>query len=175
MAEIDHTAINQRKKTLIIINYDIYQLKNDSSLHSIRFANTKFMNIQNIFIDAGNYNKVYSDAVGNESAAGKKSTDEVLKNLYEKFNMRHPADFRGHSLSVSDVVVLHGNSVVTAHFCNSYRFRQISELIQPDVFVNLDSSGITEHGILSKAIISRAGNSIWWKVMNSGETPTTSL
>lgn len=103
-----------------MINYDIYQLKDDPSLHSIRFANTKFMNTHNIPIDAGNYDKVYSGTVDNESAAGKKSTDEVLESLYEKFNMRHPADFRGHSLSVSDVVVLHDNGVVTAHFCDSY-------------------------------------------------------
>ena len=43
-----------------MINYDIYQLKDDPSLHSIRFANTKFMNTHNIPIDAGNYDKVYS-------------------------------------------------------------------------------------------------------------------
>lgn len=41
-----------------MINYDIYQLKDDPSLHSIRFANTKFMNTHNIPIDAGNYDKV---------------------------------------------------------------------------------------------------------------------
>ena len=129
-----------------MINYDIYQLKDDPSLHSIRFANTKFMNTHNIPIDAGNYDKVYSGNVDNESAAGKKSTDEVLESLYEKFNMRHPADFRGHSLSVSDVVVLHDNGVVTAHFCDSYGFTQIPEFIQPDAFVNLDSSGIAVSG-----------------------------
>ena len=64
-----------------MINYDIYQLKDDPSLHSIRFANTKFMNTHNIPIDAGNYDKVYSGTVDNESAAGKKSTDEVLETI----------------------------------------------------------------------------------------------
>ena len=52
-----------------MINYDIYQLKDDPSLHSIRFANTRFMNTHNIPIDAGNYDKVYSGNVDNESAA----------------------------------------------------------------------------------------------------------
>lgn len=129
-----------------MINYDIYQLKDDPSLHSIRFANTKFMNTHNIPIDAGNYDKVYSGAADNESAAGKKSTDEVLESLYEKFNLRHPADFRGHSLSVSDVVVFHENGVVTAHYCDSYGFTQIPEFVQPDAFVNLESSGIAVSG-----------------------------
>ena len=64
-----------------MINYDIYQLKEDPSLHSIRFANTKFMNAHNIPINAGNYDKIYSGAVDNESstqqlAAGKYSIIE---------------------------------------------------------------------------------------------------
>ena len=129
-----------------MINYDIYQLKEDSSLHPIRFANTKYMNTHNIPINAGNYEKVYSGTVDNENAAGKKSTGEILESLYEKFNLRHPADFRGHSLSVSDVVTLHDNGVVTAHYCDSYGFTQIPEFIQPDAFVNLDSSGIAVSG-----------------------------
>ena len=104
------------------------------------------MNTHNLPIDAGNYDKVYSDVIDNESAAGKKSTGEVLESLYEKFNLRHPADFRGHSLSVSDVVVLHDNGVVTAHYCDSYGFTQIPEFVQPDAFVNLDSSGIAVSG-----------------------------
>ena len=73
-------------------------------------------------------------------------SDEVLESLYEKFNLRHPADFRGHSLSVNDVVVLHDNGVVTAHYCDSYGFTQIPEFVQPDAFVNLDSSGIAVSG-----------------------------
>ena len=129
-----------------MINYDIYQLKEDPTLHSIRFANTKFMNTHNIPIDVKNYDKVYSGTVDNESATGKKSTSEILESLYEKFNLRHPADFRGHSLSVSDIVTLHDNGVVTSHYCDSYGFTQIPEFVQPDAFVNLDSSGIAVSG-----------------------------
>ena len=139
-------SVKSKEGDYVMLNYEIYQLKEDPSLHPIRFANTKFMNTHNLPIDAGNYDKVYSGVVDNESVAGKKSTNEVLESLYEKFNLRHPADFRGHSLSVSDVVTLHDNGVVTAHYCDSYGFTQIPEFVQPDAFVNLDSSGIAVSG-----------------------------
>lgn len=129
-----------------MLNYDIYQLKEEADLHYIRFANTKFLNTHDIPIDAANYNKVYSGAVENEAGGRKKSTGEVLESLYEKFNLRHPADFRGHSLSVSDVVALHDNGVVTAHYCDSYGFTRVPEFVQPDALVNLDSSGIAVSG-----------------------------
>ena len=70
----------------------------------------------------------------------------MLESLYEKFNLRHPADFRGRSLSVSDVVALHDNGVITAHYCDSYGFTQMPEFVQPDALVNLDSSGIAVSG-----------------------------
>ena len=139
-------SVKSKEGDYVMLNYEIYQLKEDPSLHPIRCANTKFMNTHNLPIDAGNYDKVYSGVVDNESVAGKKSTNEVLESLYEKFNLRHPADFRGHSLSVSDVVTLHDNGVVTAHYCDSYGFTQIPEFVQPDAFVNLDSSGIAVSG-----------------------------
>lgn len=129
-----------------MLNYDIYQLKNEAKFHEIRFANTKFLNAHNIPIDAANYNKVYSGTVENEAGGRKKSTGEVLESLYEKFNLHHPADFRGHSLSVSDVVTLHDNGVVTAHYCDSYGFTKVPEFVQPDALVNLHSSGIAVSG-----------------------------
>ena len=129
-----------------MLNYEIYQLKADADLHNIRFANIKFMNSHGIPIEADNYDKVYSGVIDDENGGRKKSTGEVLEILYEKFNLRHPADFRGHSLSVSDVVTLHDNGVVTAHYCDSYGFTQVPEFIQPDAFVNLDSFGIAVSG-----------------------------
>ena len=126
--------------------YDIYQLKEEADLHYIRFANTKFLNAHDIPIDAANYNKVYYGAMENEAGGRKKSTGEMLESLYEKFNLRHPADFRGRSLSVSDVVALHDNGVITAHHCDSYGFTQVPEFVQPDALVNLDSSGIAVSG-----------------------------
>ena len=55
-----------------------------------------------------------------------------LEDIYTKFNIDHPEDFKGHSLSVSDVVVLHQNGQDTAHYVDSYGFQKVSEFTQPE-------------------------------------------
>lgn len=49
---------------------------------------------------------------------------------WERFNIDHPADFKGHSLSVSDIVVLHQNDEDTAHYVDSIGFQQVPEFLQ---------------------------------------------
>ena len=53
-----------------------------------------------------------------------------LEDIYTRFNIDHPKDFKGHSLSVSDVVVLHQNGQDTAHYVDSVGFRQVPEFLQ---------------------------------------------
>ena len=50
--------------------------------------------------------------------------------IRDSFNIDHPKDFKGHSLSVSDVVVLHQNGQDAAHFVDSVGFRQVPEFLQ---------------------------------------------
>ena len=57
------------------------------------------------------YKKVYEGEVQEE-----KNILHTLESIFEKFNLHHPSDFYGHSLSVSDVVVLDGVS----YYCDSY-------------------------------------------------------
>lgn len=54
----------------------------------------------------------------------------ALEDIYRTFNVDYPADFKGHSLSVSDVVVLHQNGQDTAHYCDSVGFQQVPEFLQ---------------------------------------------
>lgn len=50
---------------------------------------------------------------------------ETLEDIYRRFNIDHPEDFKGHSLSVSDVVVLHGNGADTAYYVDSIGFQEL--------------------------------------------------
>ena len=52
--------------------------------------------------------------------------------IYTRFNIDHPADFKGHSLSVSDIVVLHQDGKDTAHYCDRFGFSQVPEFLQPE-------------------------------------------
>ena len=68
-----------------------------------------------------NYEAVYTAPI--EPGTG-------LEDIYTKFNIDHPEDFKGHSLSVSDVVVLHQRGKDTAHYCDSFGFQQVTEFLR---------------------------------------------
>ena len=72
-------------------------------------------------VDKANYELVYSAPLAPETS---------LEDIYTRFNIDHPKDFKGHSLSVSDVVVLHQNGQDTAHYVDSVGFRQVPEFLQ---------------------------------------------
>lgn len=74
-----------------------------------------------------NYELIY---VGNLSELQEQTEGEMLEAIYEKFNIDHPEDYRGHSLSVSDIVVLHQNGKNSAHFVDSFGFTGLSDFMQ---------------------------------------------
>ena len=53
-----------------------------------------------------------------------------LEGIFERFNLDHPKDFKGHSLSVSDVVVLHQNGRDTAYYVDSFGYQQVPEFLR---------------------------------------------
>ena len=61
-----------------------------------------------------------------------------LDDIFERFNIDRLEDFRGHSLSVSDIVVLNDGENVTAHFVDSISFEQL------DHFLNLEEQSLSE-------------------------------
>ena len=110
--------------------YGIYQLKDDPELRQFRFEGTealKRMGITKYNFDAikrENYNLIY---VGELSELQGQTQGETLEAVFEKFNIDHPTDYKGHSLSVSDIVVLHEDGENTAHFVDSFGFTELPE------------------------------------------------
>lgn len=117
------------------IEYDIYQIKQGEQFHGIRFEGTRFLKHAQIPIHPDHYDKIYSDKMNTDKpvTGNKAATSDVLESIYEKFNLYHPADYRGHSLSVSDVVVLHENGHTSAHLCDSFGFVEVPEFLSPVV------------------------------------------
>lgn len=74
-----------------------------------------------------NYELIY---VGNLSELQEQTQGETLEAIYEKFNIAHPEDYRGHSLSVSDIVVLHQYGENSAHFVDSFGFTGLPDFMQ---------------------------------------------
>lgn len=68
---------------------------------------------------ADEYNKVYEGTTENNK---EKTDEEILEILFEIFNVTRPSDFKGHSLSVGDIVVLDKQ----AYICDSFGWNKIN-------------------------------------------------
>ena len=101
-------------------HFSIYQLKDDDSLHYIRFEGLTRLHKEGNEVERDNYNLVYE-------AALKPGTS--LDDLYYEFNMQHPKDFRGHSMSVSDIVVLHKGDEDKAFYVDTFGFTEVPEFL----------------------------------------------
>ena len=55
--------------------------------------------------------------------------------IYQRFNVDHPADFKGHSLSVSDIVALKQNGAVSCHYVDSIGFRELPNFLKPENYL----------------------------------------
>ena len=112
--------------------YGIYQLKDDPELDKFRFTGTeslKRMGITKDNFDAvlpENYKLVY---MGELAELQGQTQSETLEAIYTKFNIDHPADYKAHSLSVSDIVVLHEDGENSAHFVDSFGFTELPKFM----------------------------------------------
>lgn len=91
-----------KQENITDATYSIYQLKRDEDMRDYSFASMDELNRRGLTVNPDNYEKVYE---------APKTAEDTLDSIYYRFNMEHPADFRGHSLSVSDVIVFHENGV----------------------------------------------------------------
>ena len=102
-------------------SFSIYQLRNEDSTRDYRFEPYDRLQAAGRTVDKANYTEVYAAPL---------ASGTTLEDIYRTFNVDHPADFDGHSLSVSDVVVLHQNGHDTAYYCDSVGFQQVPEFLR---------------------------------------------
>ena len=108
----EHGAAEQAENT-----FSIYQLKDDVPV-DFHFRPLEEVQGKGLAVDPANYEKEYTAPL---------TPDMGLERIFEKFNIDRPEDFKGHSLSVSDVIVLHQNGKDTAHYTDSIGFVDISK------------------------------------------------
>ena len=136
MMQEELTESNSNREALLLYGntdkYGIYQLKDNPELDKFRFEGTeslKRMGITKDNFDAvlpENYKLVY---MGELAELQGQTQSETLEAIYTKFNIDHPADYKAHSLSVSDIVVLHENGENTAHFVDSFGFTELPKFM----------------------------------------------
>ena len=106
--------------------FGIYQLKNGKETRDLRFEPYDRIQAAGNSIDRGNYELIYTAPL---------TPGMSLEDIYTRFNIDHPKDFKGHSLSVSDVVVLHQNGQDTAHYVDSFGYKDVPEFLQPENYL----------------------------------------
>ena len=100
--------------------FEIYQLTADPANARLLFTSYDGVHADGMTINRSNYELKYSAPL---------TPDTTLDSIYDQFNINRPADFTGHSLSVSDIVVLHRNGQDTAHYVDSIGFADVPEFL----------------------------------------------
>lgn len=105
------------------IMFKLYQMKDGEEYHGIRFESLDRNRLHGNQLNEEDYTLAYE---GDLSSYSGKTIEEKLETLYEEFNINKPVDFMGHSMSVSDVVVVNDN----AYYCDSVGFREYPEFLR---------------------------------------------
>ena len=103
-------------------SFSIYQLKGGNETLDYRFEPLDSIHRNGLSVKPENYELVYEAPM---------TEKDNLESIYTRFNVDRPADFTGHSLSVSDIVVLHQGGKDTAHYCDRAGFSEVPEFLQP--------------------------------------------
>ena len=103
-------------------SFSIYQLKGGNETLDYRFEPLDSIHRNGLSVKPENYELVYEAPM---------TEKDNLESIYTRFNVDRPADFTGHSLSVSDIVVLHQGGKDTAHYCDRVGFSEVPEFLQP--------------------------------------------
>ena len=103
----------------------IYQLNDNPDTRNLCFEPLKSLQDKGITPNKENYTLVYALDVSDDKD---KSEAQLLEDVFEKFNMERPADFKGDSLSVSDIVVVQDKGNISSHYCDTVGFTEIAFL-----------------------------------------------
>jgi len=120
-------------------SYAILQLKRTDETVEDRFMRYSWLENHGREPEFDHYDVVY---------VGELSSGTELEDIFVKFNVDHPQDFRGHSLSVSDIVALKRAGVVTCHYTDSIGFRDITGFIPENYLRNAEMALEDDYGMI---------------------------
>ena len=133
--------------------FAIYQVKRDDP-GNVRFMNMDWMQSHGKAIERGSYDLIYTAPL---TAIG--STDANLETIFEQFNLHRPADYHSPSLSVSDIVAIKQNGVVSYHYCDSVGFKELPDFQKENYLKAAEMSTEDDYGMIDG-------------IINNGKQPT---
>lgn len=151
--------------------FSIYQLKESDKLRDYSFRSMSELQKYGLSVERGNYELVYTAPL---------TAADTLDRLYERFNINHPADFKGHSMSVSDVVVvLQRDGIVTSHYVDDFGFKELPAFLESGLSAEQEAASVqTGPSVAELEAQVKAGQSIsvndLAKAVNKQRTPSGS-
>lgn len=129
-------------------SFAIYQLLDSDDTARLHFMNYEYLEKKGLSAQKENYAAVYAGSLDRRG-----DTQDRLNELYETFNIRRPEDFRGHSLSVSDIVALKQNGVVSCHYVDSWGFKELPGFLKPENYLkNAEMAMEDDYGMIDGII-----------------------
>ncbi len=126
----------------------IYQIRRGGELDAYRFMNYDYLQSKGVTPERGGYDAIYT---GGFMDYGNARTN--LDMIYQRFNVDHPADFKGHSLAVSDIVALKQIGVVSCHYVDSIGFRELPNFLKPENYLkNAEMAMEDDYGMIDGII-----------------------
>lgn len=112
------------------VTYEIYQLKPGIHNHGIAFMSLCYLQEKGIEVERERYEMVYQGVMADEPTEHLIDSIDLLDRLYLKFNTDQPIDFKGHSLSVSNVVVIYKDRTTKAYYVDIFGFTEVLEFLK---------------------------------------------
>ena len=127
--------------------FAIYQLKRTEETRDLRFERLERLQAVGLTVERDNYDLIYTDRLTDTG-----STSEKLNALWERFNIDHPADYRGHSLSISDIVALKQNGAVSCHYVDD-SFKELPAFLRSENYLkNAEMALEDDYGMIDGII-----------------------
>jgi len=128
--------------------YAIYQLRPGDELQNLRFEPYQRVLDAGYTIDRANYEMVYTGRL-----AETQDTFDHLNRLFFRFNHFKPSDFRGHSLSVSDIVAIKQKGTISCHYVDRWDFKEVPDfLAKENPLKNAEMSVEDDYGMIDGII-----------------------
>lgn len=130
-------------------SFAIYQLRTHESTHDHRFLSMSQLQATGLTVEKANYAPVYTADISDVRSM---TIPAMLEDIFYRFNMERPEDFYGHSLSVSDIVVLKIDGTVSAHYVDRIGFQELHGFLSDQPLKNAEMQLEDDYGMVDGII-----------------------
>ena len=143
-AQLEQAFLTKMKEPAIMI----YQLLPDDGLRDYHFSSMSQLEVQGLTADRQHYEPIYAMTMPTTET----NPEKILADTYHIFNMNRPDDFKGHSMSVSDIVALKMNGEVSFHYVDSFGFKQLDGFLPDNPLKNAEMAVEDDYGMIDGII-----------------------